>query len=1175
MIPIVVHAVAALALALASAPLRQNGAENAWQLTGSGTRSLNGPGGREVFLVRGTGDDMGYWSRRVPNLKPQALYRVAFLARVEPGSSTSTVISGLDRCNRDFSVTTDWQQYTFVFTTPSDLAGAFLRFGQWHLSGTAMIADPTLTPVEPVYARLGALELGDGEDVAGEEYSFTAPLASEGSNSARPLLRHTAAFNSNRWLFTEGSEVVYRHTLPTSQTSGHVGLNIGYYVSGECIVSASNDGQSWLEIGRAKGPGRFDADLPNSIFPAKEIWIRLQGASQPYAAGNAQPGAFQVDHYEYHARLSRRVGDLQGRTSYVEFTRTDPKLHVHVESLGTLTGRPGDAAQLAVTPAAGITGAAYATIAIRPQEGSAALFSGAASLRPGHTSLIRIPYRLPGVGSLRITFLVGTMNPTGSRLRASAWTQTYLSPYFANNYGYGLRHLPGGGVLWWCEGTYKINPHRVPPPVEEHHPAGAAGIHLYAARRERIAAQLVWFSGEKSPTLRVYATDLTGPHHARISRSNVLLREVAYVRVRVPTDAIGVPGEWPDPLPPLRNPWQPQPNRNNPLWITVSVPASAAAGDYVGHIVLVPMQGSTPLRVPIHLHVWNFSLPEHTALRSGFGINPGDISRYHNLKTPEQLAQVWDLYMRSFALHRLCPYNPMALAPINVSVTGAAWLGGRRDAAEHYHGNYSLKVSDNSTDAVIQAQTADLIRVVPGADYVLQWAVKTQKPGQAYQISVGCYDAAGNWIPYHNIDIVRTGSGHWEEAREVLKARIPPQARSVRISLMACPWTEHGENTGTAWFDDISLTRLPDGPNLVADGGFEEPNRLQVHMDFAQFDRAAHHYLDEMGFNSFTIAFLGLGGGRYPHYDNGSFFGYPAGSPEYDLLMRQYGQTLQNHLLEHGWLDKAYVYWYDEPETSDYPFVVQGMARLKKYAPKLKRMLTEQVEPPLVGSVDLWCPITPNYSPGPEQERQRHGEEVWWYVCTGPKEPYVGLFIDHPAIELRMWLWQTWKYHVQGILIWDTTWWTSPGQFKNGRDQNPWEDPMSYTDGPSGVWGNGDGRFFYPPNRHPNKDRTTLFLTGPVESLRWEMLGEGVQDWEYFHLLASLVDRAGAAGIRNAALAKARSLLTVPEVICKDMTHYTRDPQLLYRRRMELARAIEALSARLRTKPITRSRQQE
>jgi hypothetical protein len=65
-------------------------------------------------------------------------------------------------------------------------------------------------------------------------------------------------------------------------------------------------------------------------------------------------------------------------------------------------------------------------------------------------------------------------------------------------------------------------------------------------------------------------------------------------------------------------------------------------------------------------------------------------------------------------------------------------------------------------------------------------------------------------------------------------------------------------------------------------------------------------------------------------------------------------------------------------------------------------------------------------APASIAERRNAGEEVWWYVCTGPRAPYVGLFIDHPGTEMRVWLWQTWKYGVQGILIWETTWWHNP-----------------------------------------------------------------------------------------------------------------------------------------------------
>jgi hypothetical protein len=117
---------------------------------------------------------------------------------------------------------------------------------------------------------------------------------------------------------------------------------------------------------------------------------------------------------------------------------------------------------------------------------------------------------------------------------------------------------------------------------------------------------------------------------------------------------------------------------------------------------------------------------------------------------------------------------------------------------------------------------------------------------------------------------------------------------------------------------------------------------------------------------------------------------------------------------------------------------------------------------------------------------------------------------------------------------------------------------MSYSHPAPGTWGNGDGRFFYPPSRQ-NKESKAEYTSGPIDSLRWEILGEGVQDWEYFNFLAGLVRKAESKGDHSPVLLHAKELLTIPDSICQDMTHYTTDPQLLYRYRERIARAIELL----------------
>lgn len=341
---------------------------------------------------------------------------------------------------------------------------------------------------------------------------------------------------------------------------------------------------------------------------------------------------------------------------------------------------------------------------------------------------------------------------------------------------------------------------------------------------------------------------------------------------------------------------------------------------------------------------------------------------------------------------------------------------------------------------------------------------------------------------------------------------------------------------------------------------------LHAQLDFTQFDRAAARWLDQYHFNTFRLDLPGMGGGTYYSRHLGELGGFEEGTPEYDRLFQDYLGQIEQHLRAHGWLSKAYTYWFDEPSPKDYKFVVAGMKRLKKAAPGIKRMLTEQPAPALLGNVDIWCGLTPRWTRKLVREREAAGDEVWWYICCSPKAPYVTEFIDHPGTELRLWPWQSWQYGVSGILIWSTTYWTSSAAYSPPRLQNPWKDPMSYISGYGqkpgeiGYWGNGDGRFLYPPCRDPNH-ATTLCLDGPIDSIRWENLRDGMDDYEYFWLLQQAVERVRAKQGETALVKTARRLLKVPDTISRDLTHFTDDPRLLDAHRDHVARIIERLQA--------------
>ena len=71
-------------------------------------------------------------------------------------------------------------------------------------------------------------------------------------------------------------------------------------------------------------------------------------------------------------------------------------------------------------------------------------------------------------------------------------------------------------------------------------------------------------------------------------------------------------------------------------------------------------------------------------------------------------------------------------------------------------------------------------------------------------------------------------------------------------------------------------------------------------------------------------------------------------------------------------------------------------------------------------------------------------------------------------------------------------------------------------------------------------------MAGPVDSIRFEMLREGVEDYEYFAILKRL-DPANAH-------------LTVPRAVATSLDDYSTDPAAMEAHRLKLAEAIERLA---------------
>ncbi|MBN1852996.1 MAG: DUF4091 domain-containing protein, partial [Pirellulales bacterium] len=132
--------------------------------------------------------------------------------------------------------------------------------------------------------------------------------------------------------------------------------------------------------------------------------------------------------------------------------------------------------------------------------------------------------------------------------------------------------------------------------------------------------------------------------------------------------------------------------------------------------------------------------------------------------------------------------------------------------------------------------------------------------------------------------------------------------------------------------------------------------------------------------------------------------------------------------------------------------------------------------------------------------------------------------------------------------------------------QDPYADPMGWVSGystPPGTrraWGNGDGRFLYPPEAAANGRPAKPVLDPPVSSIRLEMLRDGIEDYEYLFLLKNLISKR-TGQLTDRQVAEIQQFLTVPPEITSDMTHFTTDPTPIEIRRQAIARAIEALTA--------------
>ena len=636
-----------------------------------------------------------------------------------------------------------------------------------------------------------------------------------------------------------------------------------------------------------------------------------------------------------------------------------------------------------------------------------------------------------------------------------------------------------------------------------------APIELNSAKHEYEAAQILIFALDKDlEGVEVEISDLKGPEGASIAAENVTWNQVGYIETKKPTYKVRHVGLWPDPLLPPA-PLDVKKGAFESVWLTVYVPPDSKAGDYTGRVKIAP-KNAEAREVPLKLHVWDFALPEKLSLVSAFGLN--------GMGSFQRNADV-DRYVQNAHQHR-----------ISLGFPGVVFASARPVYPSFDLAGKTLRCRIHA-DAPEDAELGPLFLVcrTEGRKGARLHGPLTLKAGQWSDISLTLHEderPTSIRFEYRNAGPVKLTISTLKVGDRTFDAMDKPDWWHA-----GGPWSTVRKAVGGLEFQIGPATKgrpfIEQWPHTERSAVYT-PADIEFHLDFTEFDKRIEKYL-ERGINAIRIPVPGC----------------PRKTSEEqarERVAKNYlgpiAKAYQDHLKEKGWLEYAYTYVSDEPHASDYPAlnVVQGT--IKKWAPELRNMMTARSFPPELKYIDIWCPEVYSFNPKLAAEEQAKGKLVWWYPAFSTRHPFPDFWIDYPAIDNRIIFWLTWKHNLDGLLYWSiSSWWRA----------NPWETGMTY------PGANGDGNLIY-----PGKDG------GPVNSIRWECIRDGSEDYEYFVLLKGLVEKAGrdeGGGGRDriASLRRAKALLAIDDSVAKSWREWSFDPEGLIAARDEMGETIEQL----------------
>ncbi len=284
-----------------------------------------------------------------------------------------------------------------------------------------------------------------------------------------------------------------------------------------------------------------------------------------------------------------------------------------------------------------------------------------------------------------------------------------------------------------------------------------------------------------------------------------------------------------------------------------------------------------------------------------------------------------------------------------------------------------------------------------------------------------------------------------------------------------------------------------------------------------------------------------------------TYQGLSVKSPIYRKLMASFLQELSRWLARRKLTHRFLLHIYDEPQQHTWSHYAELSRFFRTHAPEIAHLdaiSTSGLITEFGADIDIPVPLTPCFAEDAYYQARASASEkpVWVYTCCGPEHPYANRFICHPLLSTRILHWQAYTQRVRGYLHWGYNFWHQSGGTPTGWAYADKVLLNPYKEAPS-SWPVGDACIVYPPTRWW-EDR------GPVSSLRYEAMREGLQD----HTLLCLLEELITSNKSKAKVARANKLLQrVRTTIAPDFTHHAREVDLLLRTRQEIGRCISEL----------------